>query len=307
MRFIFKQLVKQGFKYGFKKGFKEGYKRGEIFGSKGFVKLRPSVFSAYLDVYNEVRKFAIKANQVSFRKYNPPSYLPKNNILSRGCLLKIGERSVILHNSILSLCEDGWASVAPVILRSLLECLTNSLAIVMKDSEYMAFRFYCNEYLNQIIDDNINQSIKDIAMEQVNKQLIRLSEENQKRAKEFIQSFLKRDAPKIYWYKKEYKNTEDIFSQCNGKDMYESFKILSMSTHSTFMGSSLFKDEPDKLDINPRTDPKATKLALIFSSRVLFEIIKVRDQFEELNLSSEIQELNTKILNLKKSSNSLVF
>src|SRR4030043_1286053 len=204
LKFISKQLYIQGLKYGFKKGFKEGYKRGKIFGAKGFVKLNPNVFGAYLEIYNEVHKFAIKVNKASVVRYNPPSPLAKQNILARGCLYKIGERAVILHNSVLSLCEDGWASVVPIVLRSLMDCFINSLAIVNKDNEYMAFKFYIHEDLNLQIDKDISKEVKSFSMDQINQQLVRLSLQNQQTARKYIEDFLKRTEPKSYWYKPEY-------------------------------------------------------------------------------------------------------
>jgi hypothetical protein len=297
LKFIAKKLYLRGFK----RGVREGYKRGKITGSKGFVKSNPELF-AYLDFYNKVIGFAVKTNLASFKKYNPPNPLAERNILARGCLYIIGERAVVLDRSILSLCEDGWVSVAPIILRSLLECFTNSIAIVKKDSEYMAFKFYAHDLLNSLVDEYFSKEVKDFNMGQVNFQLNRLNPQDQGRAEKYKSEFLKIGKLRSYWYRPEYKTIEDIFKACDNKGLewYKVYKSFSMSIHSSFIGLGIFKDKPDKRDINPREDLKAIKMALVSSSRLLLEITSVREQFEDLNLHSEVKQLIAELLKLKK-------
>lgn len=297
LKFIAKKLYLRGFK----RGVREGYKRGKIIGSKGFAKSSSEVF-AYLDFYNKVIDFAVKTNSASFKKYNPPSPLAERNILARGCLYIIGERAVVLDRSILSLCEDGWASVAPIILRSLLECFTNSIAIVKKESEYMAFKFYACDLLNSLLDEDFSKEAKDFNMGQVNFQLKRLNPQDQERAEKYKSEFLKRGKLRSYWYRPEYQTIKDIFKACDNKGLewYKVYKDFSMAIHSGFIGLGIFKDKPDKRDINPRKDLKAIKMALVSSSRLLLEITSVREQFENLNLHSEVKQLTAELLKLKK-------
>lgn len=297
LKFINKKLYIRGFK----RGVREGYRRRKITGSKGFIKSSPEV-CAYLDFYNNVVEFAVKANLASFKKYNPPSLLSERNILARGCLYIIGERAVVLDRSILSLCEDGWASVSPIIIRSLLECLTNSVGIVKKDSEYMAFKFYAHDLLNTLVDGDFSKETKDFNMDQVNLQLNRLNSQDKKRAEEYKSEFLKRGERRSYWYRPEYKTIGDIFKTCDNKGLewYKVYKDLSMAIHSSFIGLGMFKDKPDRRDINPRKDLEASKMALVSSSRLLLEITSVREQFENLNLNSEVERLIAELLKLKK-------
>ena len=297
LKFIAKKLYLRGFK----RGVREVYKMGKITGSKGFVKSNPELF-VYLDFYNKVIDFAVKTNLASLKKYNPPSPLAGRNILARGCLYIIGERAVVLDRSILSLCEDGWVSVAPIILRSLLECFTNSIAIVKKDSEYMAFKFYTHDLLNSLMDENFSKEVKDFNIGQVNFQLNRLNQQDQERAEKYKSEFLKMGKPKSYWYRPEYRIIEDIFKACDneGLEWHKVYKSFSMAIHSSFIGLGIFKDKPDKRGINPREDLKAIKMALVSSSRLLLEITSVREQFENLNLHSEVKQLIAELLKLKK-------
>ncbi len=48
------------------------------------------------------------------------------------------------------------------------------------------------------------------------------------------------------------------------------------------MGLRQFRDEPDKLDINPRSDPRSQGFAMITSSRLLIEATHLRETFESL-------------------------
>ncbi|MCX5695623.1 MAG: DUF5677 domain-containing protein [Candidatus Omnitrophica bacterium] len=300
---MLKFIAKKVYIEGFKRGVREGYRRGKITGSKGFVKSTPEVF-AYLDFYNKVIDFAVKTNLASFKKYNPPSPLAGKDILARGCLYIIGERAVILDRSILSMCEDGWVSVAPVIIRSLLECFTNSVAIVKKDSEYMAFKFYAHDLLNSYLDEDFNEYEKDFNMGQVNFQLNRLNPQYKKRAEEYKSEFIKKGKLRNFWYKPEYEKIEDIFRVCDnqGLEWYRIYKKFSMATHSSFIGLGLFKEKPDKRDVNPRADLETAKMALVSSSRLLLEITNIRGQFEDLNLHSEVKQLIAELLKLKKPS-----
>ncbi|MDD4183192.1 MAG: DUF5677 domain-containing protein [Candidatus Omnitrophica bacterium] len=301
---MFGFIAKQLYIRGFKKGVREGYKRGKIFGSEKFVKSNSKLLGKYLDFYNKVFNFTIKTNKASFEKYNPPSHLANNSILSRGCLYVIGERAVILHRSVFSLCEDGWVSVTPVILRSLLECFTNSVAIVNKDSEYMAFKYYAHDFLNSLLDQDFDNYTKEFNTKQIDFQLQRLNQQDRDRAEKYKSEFMKNGKPRNYWYKPEYESVGDIFKVCNDKDSewYKVYKNLSMSIHSSFIGSNIFKDQPDKKDINPREDLESTMLALVSSSRSLLEITNVRQQFEKLNLDSEVNQLIAELLTLNESN-----
>lgn len=290
--FILKYIYKAGFKRGIRYGFKEGFASGKINGSKGFVALNPKLFGKYLDVYKKALDFAVCVNKESYKKFNPPATKSNENVLVRGCLYKIGEWAVILHRSILSLCENGWASVAPILLRSVLDCLVNMIAILSPkyDNEFMAFKFYVHDFLNAMIEEK-RKDILDFNKNQIDGIVKRMKPENQKLANNYIQQFLQNGERKIWWFKPEFKSTKEILEQPNvSPDVYYSFQVLSTSTHSTYIGFGLFKDKPDEADINPRLDPKSIRIALLFSSRFLLEISNGRNQYE--NLKSDLIHAN---------------
>jgi len=287
---------------GAKRGFREGYRRGSRKAPRRFTSLKPRAFQPYLDMHKQIQTFSIRVNQVSFNKYNAlgPSYRGTN--LSRGCFYKLGERAVIFHRSILSLCEDGWASVAPVILRSMMECILYSIVIVEKDSEYRAFLYQANEFLNDLTATSLADEAQKLnSKREIQKALAWLCPQDLQRAESYVQEFLKRREPRTYWYKSIYKNTGAILNRCNKPAQTAGlFKILSMSTHSTAVGSNIFKDEPDKVDINPRSDKRGTVMALAGSSHLLLEISDIRGRFEKLGLEAEANELRQAKAKLKE-------
>lgn len=302
VKFFLKKIYKTGLKRGINFGFKEGFEKGRRKGNKGFVSLNPGTFRKYLELHKKVFNFALKVNQESYRKYQPPVPESEKNVLVRGCLYKIGEWIVILHHAILSLCEDGWASVTPILIRSMLDCLVNTIAILNPkyDSEYMTFKFYSHEFLNSMIREEI-QSVLDFNKRQVGEIIKRMCPKNQKRAKIYVDDFLKKKKHGAWWFKPEYESTKEILAQCDEKyDMYFFFQILSAVTHSSFFGFGLFKDKPDKIDINPRSDPRSTRQSLVFSSRLLLEMSNIRNEFEELGCDSIYESLIKKLVSLKK-------
>lgn len=283
--------------FGFKKGF--GESRGK--GNKGFLFLNPKTVKKYLDLHNNALKFATWVNKKSDQEYEPPALKCEENVLVRGCLYKIGEWAVTLHRAILSLCEAGWASATPILLRGMLDCLVNTIAILnpAHNSEYMAFKFYSLEYLNVMIEEK-EGSVFDFSKSQVDNIISRMGSPNQKRAKGYVQEFLKRTERKGWWFKPEYTSTKEILQLCNKQyNMYFVFQIFSAVAHSTFFGFGLFKDKPDKADINPRFDPKSTKNALMFSSRLLCEVTNLRNEFEELKCDLIYKSLIKELVSLK--------
>ncbi len=296
------------YKRGIHRGFKEGYKRGFIKGTATFTNLNSPRFKPFLEFYNDVLDFAIEANKISFQKYNPPSKDKNKNILTRSALYRIATRAIELYRSVLSLCENGWSSTAAVILRSLMECLMFYIVITRENSEYWAFRYYANDYLNDLIHSSeTKDDLRGFQQQQLEDLKIRLSSKDRKEIEIYINNFLKRTKPKAFWFKPEYPSAEAILNYCSNKeDMNASYRYLSMSTHNTHIGSSLFKDKPDQMDINPKEDKKGIILSLLMAANLLLELTDIRVQFEHLGLENMAQSLREKKLRLKSLSD-LVF
>jgi len=285
-----KQVYRYAFKRGMRFGFKEGHERGatpKIYKIKDLQK--------YFNLHEKALNFAILVNQKSYHKFNPPSSKQNLKPVTRGCFFKIGEWAVILHRSVRTLCEYGYVSVGGVLLRSMAECFANMLAILnsKNDCEYMAFRFYALEYLNFMVLNNTN---KDPELDQV---LNQLDSTNRRNAELYISNFIKQKKQKTWWFRPEFDNVSQIFKDY-APILLDSYKTLSKSTHGTFFGSSLFKDQPDTMNINPRQDLKSIKVALLLSSRYLSEISNGRSQFERLGCDADYNKILQELIGTKK-------
>lgn len=263
--------------------------------------LKRDLMRKYYELHEKTIDFAVTVNAKSYEKYSPPLAESEKYRVSRGCLHRIGERAVIIHRSILALCETGWMSMSPILLRSLLECLTNTLAIINPkyNYDYMGFKFCTLDFLN-IMMETKDKELFEHHNALIQTEMGKMDTETKKMADRYIKEFLKQKQEKTWWFKPEYKNTEDILLQWSGgKDWYNSFKVLSKSTHSAYVGLGLFKDKSDHVDINPRADFQSAKEAIVLSSRLLTEICHMRDTFEKLDCDSECNGLIKEIIALK--------
>src|ERR1700733_15527944 len=109
--------------------------------------LIPSDLATLHDVMIE---YAVRVQTLAAKKLEKSAEGP----ISHSALFTLHRIGIVTHRSIRSLCEDGWTQVSPILIRTLLDVLASSYAIVSKyeDSEYMAFKFMCS-YLFQAIGD----------------------------------------------------------------------------------------------------------------------------------------------------------
>lgn len=181
-------------------------------------------------------------------------------------------------------------------MRSLLECSLNLSAILTKDSNYMAFRYYCKDFLNDLINKKQEKRVIDSSNEQIKGLLKQLSSNDYNRAKEYVSNFIKKKRNKAYWYNPEYANARQILPE----DLYFVYNSFSCSVHSSFIGMNLFKDEADKVDINSRNDTNSIKMAIVQTSRLIYEITNMRIDYEGLDMKKKSKVMLNKIIELKK-------
>lgn len=259
-------------------------------------------FKKYYDLYQKALDFAVEVNITSYNKYSPPSLKSSKNIVSRGCLHKIDETAVIMHRAILSLCVSGWASMSPILLRSMFECLTNTLAILnpKDNSDFMGFKFCSLDFLNTMVATD-DKKIFEYHNFLIQREIKKMNGRCKEMADKYVEEFLKQKEQKTWWFKPEYKSIEHILLKSEVvENLYEIYKMLSKSTHSTYIGFGLFKDKPDRVDINPRYDIQSAKQAIVMSSRLLIEICNMRNEFEELGCNSQYKRLFKELVSLRE-------
>ncbi len=96
-----------------------------------------------------------------------------------------------------------------------------------------------------------------------------------------------------YWFNPEYNSPivilRKLTEQSFGLDWM--YKVYSAASHGGHVASNIFLEQPDEIDINPRSNPKGAKLAVIASCRYLLYICILRNKFEHLGLGKEYSKL----------------
>ena len=209
-------------------------------------------------------------------------------------LYKMCAYAITLHRAVLSLCEAGWTPITAILLRTIMECTANCLAIVNNACpEYMAFKYLYHPYLQIIRDTGYPEDKKKkakIDLEQGLKNL--LDEMVRENAKRYIES----DRIDIFWFKPEEAGVSKIINNYGNTELNFLYGALSMSAHAGHLGMFLFKDDPDEIVINPSDNPEKEKTSLIASCRLLLELLLIRNDYEDLGFDSSNDSFMERIL-----------
>jgi len=194
----------------------------------------------------------------------------------------------VIHRAVLSLCSEGWSSVAPIVLRTMLE-LYLSIGVITKssdDSEYYSFRYLYNFWKKELSrQENTKAQLKE-TREQIDQGLSELDENTRGRARDFIE-----DKFNYFWYKPEYKNPIHILKCLGGEEFIEFYGILSSATHGGQVGLQLLKGQPEDTHPNPRKNVPAQNMALVISSRIMMESFEARGRFEGAPVKENMEHL----------------
>ena len=115
-----------------------------------------------------------------------------------------------------------------------------------------------------------------------------LSEEDQELAKDYLH----RQKLGRFWYTDEFGGPTTLLKKFSDKEHQFLYRKLSAAAHFGFLGLRFFRDEPDKLSLDPRQDRRALGMTLISSSRFLVEIAQLRAIFEKLPQDGYRQAMN---------------
>ena len=205
--------------------------------------------------------------------------------------------AVTIHQAILTLCDGGWTHVTPILLRTMIECITNCLAIIKNEfPEYMAFKYCCHSSF-QILKDNAFPYPKHIrrnAKETIEQWINMLKDKGVKqKAVQYIESgrLFK------FWFFPQEKSVSKIINKY-GRDYLKKFAYegLSISTHAGYLGLSLFKDNPDDITKNPIENPIKTKYSLSMSCHLLLDLLSIRNDYEKLGYDFEYNQFLKRLL-----------
>jgi hypothetical protein len=174
-------------------------------------------------------------------------------------------------------CEAGWTPTSPILIRTLLDILANTYAIVSKDedAEYMAFKFMTSSLLQVTKDLDISKELRDADNEEVNKLRRQLQGRDLERVDELVANY----KPQPYWYRPEFWSPGTIFKD-KMAHLFPMYRQFSGSIHGGLIGSLLFNDSPDDSDIGAHEHPRRTRDAIVATSRLLLDISWARGMFE---------------------------
>ncbi len=211
---------------------------------------------------------------------------------------KITAYAITLHRAVLSLCASGWTHVTAVILRTILECSVNCLAIVNNEfPEYMAFKYLYHPSIQIKRDDNYPENKREKAKIEIENAIESLNNETLKqKAIDYTNS----DRIDYFWFRPEKGSVSSIINDYGSEELRFVYGSLSMSAHAGHLGLFLLKDDPDDIDINPCENPEKSKFALITSCRLLLELLYIRNVSEDLGYDSEYEEFLERIIAFKE-------
>lgn len=196
-----------------------------------------------------------------------------------------------LHEAIFSLCDAGWVHVTPILMRPILECSVNFLAIInSKEPEYMAFKFLYHSHIRFFRDNNFPLNYRNKAKKKIEKGIQDLSSpELRDKAKEYAYKHqLKR-----FFFQPEIKDLNKILTSYGGAELKLKYVygLLSQAPHAQYHGMLLYKDNLDTIDYKPSYNKKNIKEAILFCGRLFLNLLKLRNDFEGLGLELEYKKL----------------
>lgn len=248
-----------------------------------------------IKLHEDLIEFSSKLQETSANKIDKESHIGANVYT---VFYKLFAYAVTLHRAILSLCEEGWTHISAILLRTIMECSANCLAIINNEfPEYMAFKYLYHPYLQIYRDDGYPENKREKAKIDIEQGIDNLKDETVKqKARNYIDS----DRVDIFWFKPEERGISAIINKYGSDELKFVYGTLSMSAHAGHLGMFLYKDNPDDINIDPSENPRNTKIALISSCRWLLELLYIRNVSEELGFDSEYYEFLERILATEK-------
>jgi hypothetical protein len=160
---------------------------------------------------------------------------------AHGALFTLHRRAVVIHRAVRVLCITGWTPAAAILVRTLLDIIASTFAIVAKpeDSEYMGFKLMGSYLIQALKDPETPEDVRSLDLEQLNKLGAQLRGDCITRADHLIKDY----KPQTYWYRPEYDNPGTILKSAS-PDLSWVYRILSGPVHGGFLGSGLFDDTP---------------------------------------------------------------
>jgi hypothetical protein len=197
----------------------------------------------------------------------------------RSALVSITHETVILHRALGDLCLRGWSGAATPIFRTMLDLMVSLLAIGHSSCPPVAaFRYFHVGYRKETRNDKKSKQWRVDARAFLMARISTLPQEFQSGAKEMLN-----EKDGAYWFQPEFKKPTEIVQRFGNDQFQWLYRTFSAAAHGGFFGLRYFRDDPFGLSINPRLPMgRAGAKLILHSSRLLVEVIMVRDTYEKL-------------------------
>jgi len=252
------------------------------------------VDGALVQLHGEASEFAVGVNAVVAGQLNGKHPYP----LAGGALHRLGADTVAFHEAVLALCATGWVACSSPLLRTLLD-LRFSTAIIAERADQAEMRgFRCTHYfLKAMLSEGDTESQKS-NRRQIEAGIARLPSADQERARRFIFN----ERLPSYWYAPDYyRRPHNAAEALLTPELSSYYAKLSSAAHGGFFGLGLFRDQPDTIHPNQRSDPQSQALALLTSIRIVLEQARARDLFElGGQFTKKYEDLITRLLRTGK-------
>ena len=207
------------------------------------------------------------------------------NDLVRDALFALTHDAVCVHRAIGTLVDAGWSGPGAALLRALIDLNVSTLAVVNSVNPRMAaFRYLYSGLRRHSRDQSFSSTQRKLIFAQIRKRIHMLPAELRGEALSVIRE---RDRP--YWFSEEFKSPTDVLDRFGAPGMVWAYLQVSAAAHGSMIGLRSFRDDPDRIDINPQPfGPKALALD-ISSCRFLTSLLELRDAYERLGMAAQIR------------------
>jgi hypothetical protein len=235
----------------------------------------PSVF------HNPAIELATAAHEQSIVRFRG-----QPNDIRRDAFFVLSHDAIVVHRAIGSLADAGWSGPGGALLRTLMDMNVSALALAQSaEPSLAAFRFLYSGFRRHWRSQHLDRAARQHMFAQIRQRLDLLPADQRAEAMRAVKD---RDRP--YWFAPEWPKPSALIDQFGSAELVWVYQQLSAAAHGTFLGSRLYRENPDDMGINP--EPRGPRaLTLDFSScRFLVEVVRIRNGVEQLGFDDRISE-----------------
>lgn len=223
---------------------------------------------------------------VELQKRSKEKFDAAPNDLVRDALFVLTHDGTCVHQAVGCLADAGWPGPGAALLRTLMDINISGLAIANSALPPMAaFRYFYSGFRRYARDQSFSAPVRRHMFHQIRQRIGRLPADLHAQA---LQVIKEKDRP--YWYGEEFPSPSALIERFGRPDSRWLYAQLSGAAHGSFMSLRLFREHPDRIDINAESPGlKALSVDLI-SCQLLAELLYLRDAVEELGMARTITE-----------------